>query len=73
MISWSRINENQWIFEYEFIPLELNSFRELVVCSQEAGIPWEEMKAAAEEMDKNGHNYAQFGGIRKSFIFTDVR
>lgn len=69
MISWLKLEDDNWMFVFNGYSIECKSLRDIVVCSLEAGLSWKQMHVACDEMDKNDHNYCEFG-LRKTFTFS---
>lgn len=70
MISWTKINENYWIWRYKDKVKKLNSIRELVLHNLAMEVDLDESEFALLEMSRNEHNYCEFG-IWKTFIYSE--
>lgn len=49
------------------------TLRDVVKAMVAFGIPFEEIEFAIDQFEENRHNYANFGVLRKSLIFTEFK
>lgn len=67
MVSWTKINDYYWIWRYDSKVKKLTSVRDLVIHNLAVEIDLEESEFALVEMNRQDHNYCEFG-LWKTFI-----
>lgn len=70
MINLTEVMENRWKLQVNKKVYWLDTLEKLVVYGNEFGIETGEIEEALISFIRNGHNYAEFGEFKKSFIFS---
>lgn len=71
MISWQEIDKDRWVIKFEDKIKKVHSLKDLILTSLVLGIEIDEIEAALLEMNKENHNFAEFGSLNKRFIYSD--
>lgn len=71
-IKWTKTND-EWSIIYKEKVFKADTLEKLFIKTYALGISLDEIEVAYLEVDRNDHNYAEFGGFKKSFIFSEKR
>jgi len=72
MITWKKWNENQWIIQRKGKTYPIKNLESLFVYSLAFNCKLKEIEDAIIFMNKNDHNYAEFG-FSGNFVFSEKR
>lgn len=65
-----KLAENEYILRINNRPKYFSSIKKLCTYSLIMGIDIGELETALVEMARNDHNFAEFGMLKKSFLFS---
>jgi len=72
-IKWLKTEDDRYTLIYKNKTKKANTLEKLFVWTYVLNVPLDEIEYALLEMHKHDHNYVEFGGIKRSFIFSEKR
>lgn len=72
-IKWLKTEDDKWTLIYKDKTKKADTLEKLFVWTFVLNVSLDEIERALLEMHQNNHNYAEFGGIKRSFIFSEKR